>query len=457
MLAGAIGFAAITAGCGAPVVVPPERANTDGLFGAVAPGDTSSLADIRWNELFTDPNLLKLVGEGIERNPDLAIAERKVREAEAYFEQSSAALFPSLSAAGRGTYGRNSESIYPKGPRESKTWQLGFESGWEADIWGRLRSAKRAQYANLLGSEAGRKAVQTRLVADIATAYYRLLSLDARLAITEETVRKYVDLVETMKTMKESAKVTGAAVVQSEATRYSAEITIPDLRQSIRETEHVICLLTGRPGGTVIERGKLADQPPAPFMKVGVPARLLDNRPDVMRAKYQVMQAYEITKSARAAFYPSLNITATGGLAALDIDELFDPGSFAASVIGGLAQPVFDRKANRTRLKVARAQQDEAVLGFKSTLLAAGNEVQDALGSYQASTEKMRLRELQMDSLVKSVEYTRELLNYGSANYIEVLNAEQGLLAAQINGVNDRLQQLSAVVTLYRALGGGWK
>ncbi len=452
-----LGLTVMAAGCGAPRYIPSEPVKTDGLFGAAASGDTTSLADISWDELFTDPGLRQLIGEGLDRNLDLKIAEQRVREAEAYLQQSAAGLFPDLSVAGRGTYGRNSESIYPNGPRESKTAQLGFESGWEIDIWGKLRSSKRAYYANLLYSNAGRKAVQTRLIADIATTYYRLLALDARLAITEETVRKYMDLVETMKVMKDSGKVTGAAVVQSEATRYSAEITIPDIRQSIRETENTLCLLLGRAGGMTTARGKIEQQPPAPLMRIGVPARLLDNRPDVMGAKYQVMQAYEITRSARAGFYPSLRITASSGLAAVKLDDLFDPGSFAASIVGGLTQPVFDKKANSTRLKVARAQQEEALLNFKNTLFAAGNEVQNALGSYQSSAEKTKLRELQLNSLLKSVDYTKELLTYGSANYTEVLNAQQGLLNAQINSVNDRLQELSAVVSLYRALGGGWK
>ncbi|MFA6471842.1 MAG: TolC family protein [Candidatus Latescibacterota bacterium] len=453
-----LGLTIILSGCGASSLrMQSQPVKTDGLFGSVAAADTLSLANMPWNDLFSDTYLQKLITEGLENNFDLQIAVQKVREAEAYLQQGKAALLPSLSAAGKGTYNRNSESIYPNGPRESDTFQLGFESSWELDIWGRLSSSKRAFYANLLYSDAGRKAVQTRLIADIANAYYTLLSLDAQLAITEKTVQKYIDLVETMKVMKESGKVTGAAVMQSEATRYAAAVTIPDLQQKIREAENTLCLLVGRTGGTTIERGKIEQQPPAPIMQIGVPAMLLENRPDVMAAKFLVMKAYETTKNARAYFYPSLNITASSGLASVKLDELFDPGSFAAAIIGGLTQPVFDKKANTTRLKVAKAQQKEALLSFKSTLITAGNEVQNTLGSYQTSVRKIQLRELQLDSLNKSVDYTKELLTYGTANYTEVLNALQGLLSAQLSSVNDRLQQLNAVVSLYRALGGGWK
>jgi outer membrane protein TolC len=245
--------------------------------------------------------------------------------------------------------------------------------------------------------------------------------------------------------------------MQSEANRYSAEITIPDLKQKIQEAQNSLCLLVGRAGGDAIERGKIDTQPPAPMMQVGIPAMLLHNRPDVMEAYFQVIGAYETTKSARAGFYPSLTITASSGLTAGDLDEVFDPASFAASVVGGLTQPIFKKKANITRFKVARARQEEAVLSLKNTLLTAGNEVQNALGSYQTAVRKTQLRAMQLDSLNRSVDYTKELLTYGSANYTEVLTAQQGLLSARLSNVNDRLQQLQAMVSLYRALGGGWK
>jgi outer membrane protein, multidrug efflux system len=452
-----LGLIAIMTGCGSQKSIKLQSVKTDGLFGNAPLSGTTSLANMPWNELFTDVYLQPLIKEGLENNFDLQIAVQRVNEAEAYLQQSKAALLPDLSAAGKGVYNRNSESIYPNGPSESKNYQLGVESRWELDIWGKLRSSKRAYYANLLYSDAGRKAVQTRLIADIANTYYNMLALDARLAITKETVQNYIDLVSTMNMLKDSGKVTGAAVMQSEAARYAAEVTIPDIKQEIQEAQNTLCLLIGRTGGTIIERGTIDKQTPVPVMQIGVPAMLLDNRPDVMEAKFLVIKSYEMTKNAHANFYPSLTITASSGLAAIDMDELFDPGSFAANIIGGITQPIFDRKANTTRLKVAKAQQEEALLNFKSTLYNAGNEVQDALGSYQSTIRKTELREMQINALVKAVDYTKELLTYGSANYTEVLNAQQSYLSARLSNVNDRLQQLKAVVSLYRSLGGGWK
>ena len=451
-----VGIAAIIASCSTPRHYKRGMVSTDKLFGDTVITDTATLGNRPWRELFTESRLQKLIQEGLDNNQDLQLAIQKVAEAEAYLSQSRAALLPSLSANGKSVYTRNPESIYPNGPREVNTYQLSADASWEIDVWGKLRSSKRASYANLLASDAGRKAVQTRLISNIATAYYTLTGLDAKLAITRQTVKNNIDLVETFKVLKESGKVTGAAVVQTEAARYAAEVTIPDLEQQIREAENALCLLLGRTPGP-IDRGKIEEQTLSPILKTGVPAQLLDNRPDVMQAEFAVMSAFEMTNNARAYFYPALTLTATTGFAAADLNKVLDPTSFAANVIGGLAQPLFNKRINSTRLKVTKAQQEEALISFRNTLLKAGQEVHNTLGSYESSVQKMALRKQQVDALIKSVDYTKELLNYGSATYTEVLNAQTSLLSAQLNSVNDQLQQLNALVTLYRALGGGWK
>jgi len=220
--------------------------STEKLYGDTIISDTASLASKPWKDFFTESYLQKLIAEGLNNNPDLQLAIQKVAEAEAYFSQSKAALLPGVSANGKNVYTRNPESIYPNGPREVNTWQLSADASWEVDIWGKLRSAKRASYASLLATDAAKRAVQTRLISNIATAYYTLLSLDAKLEITRKTVKNNIDLVETMKVLQGSGKVNGAAVVQSEAARYAAEVTIPELEQQIREAENALCALLGR-------------------------------------------------------------------------------------------------------------------------------------------------------------------------------------------------------------------
>ena len=431
------------------------KVKTDGLYGFET-ADTTNMAQMPWQELFTDPLLQNYITEGLENNPDLQIAIQRVTEAEAYFSQSKAALLPSINAKATANYTRNSKNLNPNASRETGSYQLGLEAGWEVDLWGKLSSAKRAEYANILATDAGRKAVETRLIANIATAYYNLAALDAKLEITRQTVQYNKDLVETMKVLKESGRVTGAAIVQSEAARYAAEVTIPDLEQQIRETENAMCVLLGRTPGD-IQRNPLPETQDSSVLKTGVPSQLLDNRPDVMQAEYDVMNAFEMTNNARAYFYPALTLSASSGFVSGSLNNLLDPASFAASVVGGLAAPIFNKKANVTRLTVAKARQEESLHNLRYMLLNAGREVSDALSMYDAAVRKSTLRVQQIDALQKSVEYTQELLNYGSANYIEVLNAEQSLLRAQLNNVNDQLQQLNAVVTLYRSLGGGWE
>lgn len=451
-----VGIAGVFISCSSPRHFQRETMNTQGIFGNSVTTDSATLAHKPWRELFNENYLQKLLQEGLNNNPDLQIAVQRVREAEAYFFQSKAALLPGLSAKGTGTYTRNSEFGNQDSRREVSLFQLGVEANWEVDLWGKLRSSKRAAYANLLASDAGKKGIETRLISNIASVYFRLEALDAQLLITQQTVKNNIDLVETLKVLKESGRVTGAAVVQSEAARYAAEVTIPDLKQQIREMENTLCLLLGRVPGN-IERGKIEEQTIPSVLQIGVPAQLLDNRPDVMQAEYEVINAYETTNSARANFYPALTLTASSGFVAADLDQLLDPKSFAANIIGGLTQPLFNKRINTTRLKVAKAQQEEALIIFRNTLIIAGQEVNNALGSYESSVQKIALRQLQLDALIKSVDYTKELLTYGSATYTEVLNAQTNLLSAQLSSVNDRLQQLNALVSLYRALGGGWE
>ncbi|NTS42965.1 efflux transporter outer membrane subunit [Flavisolibacter sp. BT320] len=433
----------------------PEMTVTD-LYRGVTTNDTASIAFLPWNQLFTDTILQRHIQRGIERNLDLQTAFTRIQQARSYYAQSGAAFLPSLDANTGVTVSKLSEA-QGFGIRTSATqYQLGVSSAWEADLWGRLSSNRRASLASLLQSEAAAKAVQTRLVADIANLYYLLLSLDQQLAITTQTVQNWDTTVTVMRALKEAARVTEAAVVQSEAQRYAAEVTIPDLRQTIRETENTLSILLVRAPGP-IERSRLDLQQVATELRTGVPAQLLANRPDVTQAEFNYRYFFELTNVARTFFYPSLTLTASGGLSSLSFGQLFNPASLAASIGAGLTQPIFNRRANRTRLEVSEAQQQEAFLGFQNTLLNAGREVSDALSLYQTAVEKIGIRSNQVRALQLSVSYSQELLQNGFATYPEVITARQSLLQAELGGVNDRLQQLQAVVNLYRSLGGGWR
>lgn len=417
---------------------------TESLYRDIKVSDTTSMANIPWQEIFSDAPLQKLIQTGIDHNLDLLSAYSQVQIARSYYLQSKSAILPSLNIAANVDHST------------STNYQLGLTSSWEIDIWGKLGSSKRADLANLLQTEAGAKAVQTGLVATIATYYYQLLSLDKQLSITEQTAENWKTTVMTMKALKEAGRVTEAAVVQSEAQQYGVEVTIPDLKQSIKEFENALSVLIGTTPSE-IQRGKLDNQKSIKVLSTGLPSQLLANRPDVHQAELNLRQFYELTNVARASFYPTLSITASAGQYANNLENLFDPGSTLARIAAGLIQPIFNKRANKTRLEVAKEQQKQALYGFQSTLLNAGQEVSNAMSLYEASVIKAVIREKQINALEKSVDYSQELLENGFANYTEVITAKQNLLQAELARVNNRLQQFRSVINLYSSLGGGWK
>ncbi|MFV0365327.1 MAG: efflux transporter outer membrane subunit [Mangrovibacterium sp.] len=447
--------ASLMVSCGSSRHYERSDSVADRLYGEQEGDSTQNLANLSWQELFNDSILVHLIDEGLEHNYDMQNAIAGVDQAESYFKQSRAAQWPTLSAGV--SYRRIGLADTPTFPLDNfDTFSLGVSASWEVDIWGKMRTAKRAAYAQYLGTSAARQAVQTKLISSIASGYYTLLALDKQLKIAEESVRVYQELSQSMETLKESGMVTGAAVVQSEAAQYAAQILIPELKQQIVVTESTVRILLGRTEGS-IERSEIDQQKANDFIASGVPLQLLDRRPDVMQAEYAVMASYEMVGNAKSYFYPSLTLVANNaGFNRSIIEEWFNPASLTATVLGGLTAPIFNKRANRTRLEVAKSQQEVAVNNFKSSLLNAGKEVTDALSQYDHVSQKIELRTHQLEALNKSVDYTRELLVYGSATYTEVLDAQQNLLNAQLNDVNDQLQKLSTVVSLYKALGGGW-
>lgn len=434
---------------------------TDSLFRDINTTDTSSLASLDYKVLFADTILQELIKEGLNQNLDLKGAIERMNSAEAQLRLSKAAFLPSLGLDLSVADNKQSQAglNFPPGVNirtETQLYRAQLSTAWEADVWGKLASGKRAAVANYLQSDAAKRAIQTQLIANIANSYYSLLALDKQLLITQQTLAIREKDLEAMKSLKEAAIVNGAAVVQSEANRYAVEVTIPDLKRNIRETENALNILLAKAPGRV-NRGKLDEQIAYTKLQTGVASHLLKNRPDVQQAEYAFRAAFENTNIARTYFYPSLTLTANGGLSSLTIENFFNNSIFY-SLIGGLTQPIFNKGQNKARLSSAKAAQQETFYGFQKSLLTAGAEVSNALYAYQTAAEKESARAKQLAALTKAVDYTKELLKYSSAtNYTDVLTSEQGLLAAQLNSANDKLQKLQAMVNLYRALGGGWR
>lgn len=439
----------------------PDELQSDSLYRGVSTTDTTSIADLKVETFFSDATLQGLIKQGIENNLDMLSAIERIKSAEAQLRASKAAYLPSLSLDLQAQDNKQSQAglNFPPGVNirtETQLYRAQLSTAWELDIWGKIGSAKRAALATYLQTDAARRAVQTQLIANIANNYYSLLAFDAQLKITQQTLESRIKAVETMKSLKDAAIVNGAAVVQSEANRYAAEVTIPDLKRSIRETENALSILLGKSAGA-INRGDLASQNAYPDLKTGVSSQLLKNRPDIQSAEFAFQSAFENTNVARTYFYPSLTLTANGGLSSLTIENFFKNSVFY-SIVGGLTQPIFNKGLNKARLASAKATQQIAFYDFQKAMLTAGSEVSNALFAYETAVEKENSRAKQVAALQKAVDFTNELLKYSSAtNYTDVLTSEQALLAAQLSGVNDKLQELQAAVNLYRAVGGGWK
>jgi multidrug efflux system outer membrane protein len=453
--------AALLSACVTQKYERPKTLSTDNLYRDQASADSTTIADMPWQTVFKDQKLNALIQKGLDQNLNLKNAIENIVQARATLRQTKLAYYPTLDFDANATRNKQSKAAlnFPAGININTlttTYKMGFSTSWEADIWGKLSSSKRAALATYLSTDAAKQAVQTQLISDIANNYFLLLSYDKQLEITKSTLESRIKNVEVIKALKEGAIVTGASVVQSEANQHAAEVLIPDLKRSIRETENALNILLGQASGP-IERGTLGDQVIPEKIAIGLPAQLLENRPDVRQAEFDFRTAFETTNMAKTYFYPSLTLTASGGLSTLQLKNFFDQSIFY-SIIGGLTQPIFNQGLNKARLTNAQSRQVQAFNNFQQSLLVAGQEVSNALYAYEMAVEKEDSREKQIEALEKAVDFTQQLLEYSSAtNYTDVLTSEQNLLAAQLSGVNDNLQKLQAVVDLYRALGGGWK
>jgi NodT family efflux transporter outer membrane factor (OMF) lipoprotein len=434
------------------------QADTTSLYRDHNSADTTTIASVPWKAYFADPQLQALIAEGLQNNTNMQVAQLRIQQAEAGFKMAKAAIYPSLSVGANVQHTQLSTNDGVLDFAYNHQNQLGLTlSAWEIDLWGKLGSQKRAKYASLLNSYEYANLVQTTLVANIAKSYYSLMALDEQLRITKETVVLLKSSCETMMALKEAGTVNGAAVEQSNALLYSAQLVIPTLERQIYEAENVICILLNRKSG-VVARDSIGAQVVPMELKYGVAAQMVANRPDVRQAELSFRTAYELTSAARSSLYPSLTLSSGSvGYASSEISNFFRPANIAANVVGGLTQPIFNKRLLRSNLEIAKAQQAEALLNFQNTVLLAGQEVSNILNGFQSSLSKNELRDKQISSYVNAVDFTQQLLLAGEANYTEVLSAERNLLSAQLSKVDDKLEQLNYTVSLYKALGGGVK
>ena len=442
--------AAALTGCGIYKPYTRPEVTTAGLYGSAETADTTTLGDIRWQEMFTDPQLQALIALALENNTDLQSAGWRVKEAEATLQSARLAYLPSFNFAPQGSL-----SSFD-GATPSKIYSIPVTASWQIDIFNGLTNAKRKSKALYLQSREYEQAVKTQLISGVANLYYTLLMLDSQYEVTEETAAKWRQSVEAMRALKEAGYANEAGVAQYEANTLAIEASLHDLGYQRTQAENSLCSLLGEVPHT-IARGRLENQQLPDDLTVGVPLLMLSNRPDVRSAEYSLMQSYYATASARSSLYPSITLSGTLGWTnnSGGAQGIVNPGKLIWNAAGSLLQPIFNANANRARVKIAKAQQEESKLAFQQTLLNAGAEVNNAPTQCQSARAKADLRVRQIEALERAVESTELLMQHGSTTYLEVLTAQQSLLSAQLSQIADRFDEIQGTVNLYQALGGG--
>ena len=380
----------------------PEDITVEGLYrdtiagGDTLAADTANFGNLPWKEVFTDAQLQTLIEQALTNNADLRSAALTVKQAQAALMSARLAYAPMLALSPQGTV-----SSFDKG-KATQTYSLPVTASWQIDLFGQLLNPKRKAQVSLKQTQFYEQAVQTQVIANVANMYYTLLMLDRQLQISESTCDILKRNLETVEAMKEAAMANSAAVEQSRTAYAQVLASLPDIRQSIRETENALCLMLNQPAQS-IARGTLKQQQlPAEF-STGIPLQLLSNRPDVKAAEMSLAASYYDTNSARAAFYPQITLSGSAGWTNSAGSAIINPGKLLASAIGSLTQPLFYRGANIARLKQAKAQEEQAKIQFQTTLLKAAAGLLPHTG--QCLLDGVPLESLSTRRLAQTVSY----------------------------------------------------
>ena len=404
-----------------------------------------------WREVFTEPRLVALIEEGLAHNSDLNIAKLHVDAAKASLRNAKGELFPSLELGAKGETVRfkNSEND----PQTESKFGFSAEASWEVDIFGKLQNAKKAAAANVEEKAAYVQAVQVELISTIATGYYQLEMYDAQISDTRDVVNSWDESVRAQKALMAVGEATIDEVNMAEASKLEAEETLEALQLLMIEAENALCALLGRYSGH-IERGDFLTSCEQMPLIPQVNIQTLATRPDIRQAEAALKEAFYLTNEAKAALYPSLNLSGIIGWTN-DADEVVSPAGLLTRALGSLTQPVFANGKLRAEVKKAQAEQEEAKIAFRQAILEAGQEVNNVLASRQYAQRAIMLNSQQVDKLTDVLNATEKRMRYDSEiNYLQVLLARQSLLEARLSLLSHRYELLESTIQLYKALGG---
>jgi NodT family efflux transporter outer membrane factor (OMF) lipoprotein len=451
-------FAALLlTGCGLYNKYDRPEVNAEGLvrdplslIDTLAVQDSTSFGYMPWRSVFTDPQLQSLIQQGLDNNPDLLNAALNVKMMETALTVAKLAFLPSVTLSPQGTL-----SSFD-GAAATKAYTLPVSASWNVDLFGNLLSVKRSAQMQLLGMQDYQTVVKTNIISGIANLYYTLLMLDRQVEIVTDMEQLTKETWEKMQFLHDNRVGYRSTAVQSaEAAYYQVQAQKVDLLRQIREMENSLSLLIGQPGQT-IARGSFANQSLPTELAIGVGIQLLNNRADVHYAEMSLAQCFYDVETARSRFYPS--ITVTGTAAFTNNNGLVNPSKLLLQAVGSLVQPIFQHGQIVAGLKVAKAKYEQAFNNWQNAIYKAGNEVSNALVSYNSYTDKAALDAKRVGVLRQNVEDTKMLMESSSnTTYLEVITAQSNLLNAEINEVQDQFYKMQSIVNLYQALGGGVK
>ncbi|MCC9065710.1 TolC family protein [Flavobacterium piscisymbiosum] len=443
----------------------PKDAFPENFRNASVSKDTTSIADVEWKNFFTEKDIIELIDSAVARNNDLQIATKNIEIAQYRFTQSKWGNVPQVNLNVSASTSNPSDNSFTGknlgqalGQNHIDDYSAGATLSWEADIWGKIRNQKKGAYAGYLQSEEVKKALQTTIVANVSKGYYNLLMLDAQLEIAKQNYKLNDSTTNIIKLKYDAGQVTTLAIQQSEAQKLVSAQLIPQLEQNIAIQENALSVLTGSFPNSKTRTTRLSVLEVKNNNAIGIPSSLVSRRPDVKSAELALKVANSNVGITKADLYPSLKITAQGGVNSFETSNWFNiPASLFGTVAGGLTQPLLNNKKVRTQYNIAVAEREKAVLSFRQSVLVAVSEVSDALVKVEKLQQQESFLKERVKTLQQAIKNANLLFKNGMAEYLEVLSAQSNLLQSELELADIKRQQLSANTELYRALGGGWR
>ena len=417
----------------------------------------ASLADTKWWDLFQDKELQQLIRVALEQNYDVRIAATRILEAQAQLGITRSNQFPTAAAAVSADTQRNAaQPVLPHATNGSSE-QAFLSAAWELDFWGKFRRATEAARANLLASEWAKQQVISTLVSSVASAYFQLRELDLELEISQQTLVSRRDSLKLTQLLADHGATSMLDVRQAEQLVYTAAEQVPDLQRRIAQQENLLSALLGRNPGDIPRGLKLTEQPHAPQVPSGLPSALLDRRPDIRQAEEQLVAFNAQIGVAKAAYFPQISLTADGGYSSPALTSLFSGPAGFFSLGSSLVQPIFTGGAIRSNVRLSEAQKEEAVLIYRQTIQRAFQDVSDSLFAYSKDQEFRHQQELLTLAAQDAAHLSDVRYQGGVASYLEVLTNQTNYFSAELNLAQAQVNELNALVQLYRSLGGGWQ